>query len=85
MRLATLLALDTFYPVLDQLGATFAEKAEAFSFNQEEIGSVLRADLSFATSNGVHPKTASGKPQNDLIFVTGILRDGTCADEHSPI
>src|ERR1700691_1990452 len=30
MRLATLLALDTFYPVLDQLGATFAEKAEAF-------------------------------------------------------
>jgi aspartate ammonia-lyase len=30
MRLATLLALDTFYPVLDQLAATFAEKAEAF-------------------------------------------------------
>jgi aspartate ammonia-lyase len=30
MRLATLLALDGFYPVLDQLAATFAEKAEAF-------------------------------------------------------
>jgi aspartate ammonia-lyase len=30
MRLATLLALDTFYPVLDQLAATFAEKAQAF-------------------------------------------------------
>ncbi len=30
MRLATLLALDTFYPVLDQLAATFAEKAKAF-------------------------------------------------------
>jgi aspartate ammonia-lyase len=30
MRLATLLALDAFYPVLDQLAATFAEKAEAF-------------------------------------------------------
>ncbi len=30
MRLATLLALETFYPVLDQLAATFAEKAKAF-------------------------------------------------------
>jgi aspartate ammonia-lyase len=30
MRLSTLLALDGFYPVLDQLAATFAEKAEAF-------------------------------------------------------
>src|SRR5271170_5861179 len=30
MRLATLLALDTFYPVLDSLAATFAEKAQAF-------------------------------------------------------
>ncbi len=30
MRLATLLALDTFYPVLDHLAATFAEKAKAF-------------------------------------------------------
>src|SRR5271155_1974201 len=30
MRLATLLALDTFYPVLDKLAATFAEKAKAF-------------------------------------------------------
>src|SRR5271168_1693704 len=30
MRLATLLALDTFYPVLDRLTATFAEKAQAF-------------------------------------------------------
>jgi aspartate ammonia-lyase len=30
MRLATLLALDTFYPVLDKLTATFAEKAQAF-------------------------------------------------------
>jgi aspartate ammonia-lyase len=30
MRLATLLALDTLYPILDQLAATFAEKAEAF-------------------------------------------------------
>jgi aspartate ammonia-lyase len=30
MRLATLLALDTFYPVLDKLAATFAEKAQAF-------------------------------------------------------
>jgi aspartate ammonia-lyase len=30
MRLATLLTLDTLYPVLDQLAATFAEKAEAF-------------------------------------------------------
>jgi aspartate ammonia-lyase len=30
MRLATLLALDAFYPVLDQLAVTFAEKAEAF-------------------------------------------------------
>ena len=30
MRLATLLALDNLYPVLDQLAATFAEKAEAF-------------------------------------------------------
>jgi aspartate ammonia-lyase len=30
MRLATLLALDTFYPVLDHLAATFAEKARAF-------------------------------------------------------
>jgi aspartate ammonia-lyase len=30
MRLATLLALETFYPVLDQLAATFAQKAEAF-------------------------------------------------------
>jgi aspartate ammonia-lyase len=30
MRLATLLALDGFYPILDQLAATFAEKAEAF-------------------------------------------------------
>jgi aspartate ammonia-lyase len=30
MRLATLLALDTFYPVLDHLAATFAEKAQAF-------------------------------------------------------
>ncbi|MGB8538867.1 MAG: aspartate ammonia-lyase [Acidobacteriaceae bacterium] len=30
MRLATLLALDTLYPVLDHLAATFAEKAQAF-------------------------------------------------------
>jgi aspartate ammonia-lyase len=30
MRLATLLALDKFYPVLDKLAATFAEKAKAF-------------------------------------------------------
>ena len=30
MRLATLLALDVLYPVLDQLAATFAAKAEAF-------------------------------------------------------
>ena len=30
MRLATLLALDTFYPVLDHLAATFAQKAKAF-------------------------------------------------------
>jgi aspartate ammonia-lyase len=30
MRLATLLALDTFYPVLDHLATTFAEKAQAF-------------------------------------------------------
>jgi len=30
MRLATLLALDTFYPVVDNLAATFAEKAQAF-------------------------------------------------------
>jgi aspartate ammonia-lyase len=30
MRLATLLALDTLYPVLEQLAATFAEKARAF-------------------------------------------------------
>jgi aspartate ammonia-lyase len=30
MRLATLLALDTLYPVLDKLAATFAEKAQAF-------------------------------------------------------
>ena len=30
MRLATLLTLDTFYPVLDKLAATFAEKAKAF-------------------------------------------------------
>jgi len=30
MRLATLLALDTLYPVLDKLAATFAEKATAF-------------------------------------------------------
>jgi aspartate ammonia-lyase len=30
MRLATLLALDNFYPVLDHLAATFAEKAKAF-------------------------------------------------------
>jgi aspartate ammonia-lyase len=30
MRLATLLALETFYPVLDRLAATFAEKAKAF-------------------------------------------------------
>jgi aspartate ammonia-lyase len=30
MRLGTLLALDTLYPVLDQLAATFAEKAVAF-------------------------------------------------------
>src|SRR6202522_3617828 len=30
MRLATLLALDTFYPVLDNLAATFAQKAKAF-------------------------------------------------------
>ena len=30
MRLATLLALDTFYPVLDNLAATFAAKAQAF-------------------------------------------------------
>ena len=30
MRLATLLALDAFYPVLNQLAATFAEKATAF-------------------------------------------------------
>ena len=30
MRVATLLALDTLYPVLEQLAATFAEKARAF-------------------------------------------------------
>src|ERR1700689_1011953 len=30
MRLGTLLALDTFYPVLNNLAATFAEKAQAF-------------------------------------------------------
>src|ERR1700684_1712735 len=30
MRLSTLLALDTFYPVLDKLAETFAEKAKAF-------------------------------------------------------
>jgi aspartate ammonia-lyase len=30
MRLATLLALDKFYPVLDELAATLAEKAKAF-------------------------------------------------------
>jgi aspartate ammonia-lyase len=30
MRLSTLLALDTFYPVLDHLAATFADKAQAF-------------------------------------------------------
>jgi aspartate ammonia-lyase len=30
MRLATLLALDTFHPVLDHLAATFAKKAQAF-------------------------------------------------------
>jgi aspartate ammonia-lyase len=30
MRLATLLALETFYPVLDKLAATFAEKAREF-------------------------------------------------------
>src|ERR1700731_619658 len=30
MRLAPLLALDKFYPVLDKLAATFAEKAKAF-------------------------------------------------------
>src|ERR1700677_2492317 len=30
MRLAALLALDTLYPVLDHLAATFAEKAKAF-------------------------------------------------------
>ena len=30
MRLSTLLALDTFYPILDHLAATFAEKATAF-------------------------------------------------------
>src|SRR5277367_4238394 len=30
MRLATLLALDELYPVLDHLAATFAEKAQAF-------------------------------------------------------
>ncbi len=30
MRLGTLLALDTFYPVLDNLAATFAAKAKAF-------------------------------------------------------
>src|SRR6202042_675852 len=30
MRLATLLALDTLYPILDHLAATFAEKAKAF-------------------------------------------------------
>jgi aspartate ammonia-lyase len=30
MRLATLLALDTLYPVLDSLAATFADKAKAF-------------------------------------------------------
>jgi aspartate ammonia-lyase len=30
MRLATLLALDTFYPILDHLAATFQEKAKAF-------------------------------------------------------
>src|SRR3984957_14942763 len=30
MRLATLLALDQLYPVLDHLAATFAEKAKAF-------------------------------------------------------
>jgi aspartate ammonia-lyase len=30
MRLATLLALDTLYPILDHLAATFQEKAKAF-------------------------------------------------------
>jgi aspartate ammonia-lyase len=30
MRLSTLLALDTLYPILDHLAATFAEKAKAF-------------------------------------------------------
>jgi aspartate ammonia-lyase len=30
MRLATLLALETFYPVLDKLAATLGEKAKAF-------------------------------------------------------
>jgi aspartate ammonia-lyase len=30
MRLSTLLALDTLYPILDRLAATFAEKAKAF-------------------------------------------------------
>src|SRR6201994_4636321 len=30
MRLATLLTLEDFYPVADQLAATFSEKAEAF-------------------------------------------------------
>ncbi len=30
MRLATLLALETLYPVLDELAATFAEKAKEF-------------------------------------------------------
>src|SRR6202789_1103014 len=30
MRLATLLALDTLYPILDHLAATFAEKAKDF-------------------------------------------------------
>src|ERR1700761_3363295 len=30
MRLATLLALDALYPILDHLAATFAEKAKAF-------------------------------------------------------
>src|SRR6202050_1797967 len=30
MRLATLLALDTLYPILDHLAATLAEKAKAF-------------------------------------------------------
>ncbi len=30
MRLATLLALENFYPVLDKLAATFGEKAKAF-------------------------------------------------------